>query len=73
MPRYDYTCPDCALTREVTHSIQETPVVTCEACAAECTREIGTPRLGTIDLHHAVGIRQDGSTVRARLQPFREV
>ena len=30
MARYDYRCPLCSLTREVSHGMNESPTVTCE-------------------------------------------
>lgn len=34
MPTYDYECPRCGLTREVSHSIRDEPKVMCQACGA---------------------------------------
>jgi len=40
MPRYDYKCPECPQTEEVTHSIYEAPVVTCPKCITTMKRVI---------------------------------
>ena len=32
MARYDYSCPECGLTREEIHSMKETPAFYCEDC-----------------------------------------
>ncbi len=32
MPRYDYSCMQCDNDIEVTHGINDTPVVMCEQC-----------------------------------------
>lgn len=37
-PAYDYKCPNCGTTKEVTHGMNELPIVRCPRC-------YGTPRM----------------------------
>lgn len=40
MVTYEYQCPDCGTTGEVSHSIRESPDVRCPNCGARMSRAI---------------------------------
>ncbi len=45
MPRYDYHCPDCDNTFELTQSFDSEPVADCPVCGSKSRRLISHPAI----------------------------
>lgn len=66
--RYDYRCRECSITRELTHSIKESPTVVCE-CGAIMQRII-TGGCGVI--YKGEGWSTKSGRVRTQMSKNRE-
>lgn len=42
MPRYDYVCTKCWSVKEVGHKFDETPIVICDNCPYQMSKQLGT-------------------------------
>lgn len=45
MPTYDYFCPVCNITQELSHKMNETPTIVCDRCCGKMEKLITTANI----------------------------